>query len=170
MTALWLLVFVGGALYLAYHRVSLRAATLAAGIVLVTYSVIRAPATPWLATFWLVFGAIALLNVDAFRLRFITKPFLKTYRRMLPSMSDTEREALEAGTVWWDGELFTGLPDWTKLLSAQPPQAHRRGAGLPRRPVRRALPHARRLGHHPPARRPAARRSGTSSRRRASSR
>ncbi len=122
ITALWLLVLVGGALYLTYQRVSLRAATLAAGIVLVTYSVIRAPATPWLVTFWLVFGAMALLNVDAFRLRFITRPFLKTYRRMLPSMSDTEREALEAGTVWWDGELFTGRPDWNKLLSAQAPR------------------------------------------------
>jgi acyl-CoA dehydrogenase len=122
MTALWLLIMVGGVLYLAYQRVSLRAATLAAGIVLVTYSVTRAPATPWLATLWLVFGAVALLNVDAFRLRFITRPFLKTYRRMLPTMSDTEREALEAGTVWWDGELFTGRPDWNKLLSAQAPR------------------------------------------------
>ena len=41
---------------------------------------------------------------------------------MLPSMSETEREALEAGTVWWDGELFTGRPDWSKLLSAKAPQ------------------------------------------------
>jgi acyl-CoA dehydrogenase len=121
-TAFWLLVFVGGTLYLTYQRVSLRAATLAAGIALVAYSVTSASATPWLATLWLVFGAMALLNVDAFRLRFITRPFLKTYRRMLPSMSDTEREALEAGTVWWDGELFTGRPDWHKLLSAQAPR------------------------------------------------
>jgi len=121
ITALWLLVLVGGALYLTYQRVSLRAATLAAGIVLVTYSVTHATATPWLAMLWLAFGAMALLNVDAFRLRFITRPFLKTYRRMLPTMSDTEREALEAGTVWWDGELFTGRPDWNKLLSAQAP-------------------------------------------------
>ena len=37
---------------------------------------------------------------------------------MLPSMSQTEKDALEAGTVWWDGELFTGGPDWDKLLSA----------------------------------------------------
>ena len=162
ITALWLLVFVGGALYLTYHRVSLRAATLAAGIVLVTYSVIRAPATPWLVTFWLVFGAMALLNVDAFRLRFITRPFLKTYRRMLPSMSDTEREALEAGTVWWDGELFTGRPDWNKLLSAQAPRLTRRRAGVHRRPVRGTVPHDRRLGHHPSSRRPAAAKSGIS--------
>ena len=48
--ALWLLILVGGALYLTYQRVSLRAATLAAGIALVTYSVTRAPATPRLLT------------------------------------------------------------------------------------------------------------------------
>ncbi len=122
MTALWFLVLCGGALYLAYQRVSLRAATLATGITLLAYTLLREPATPWLVALWLAFGVMALLNVAAFRLRFITRPFLKTYRRMLPSMSDTEREALEAGTVWWDGELFTGRPDWTKLLSAKAPQ------------------------------------------------
>ena len=36
---------------------------------------------------------------------------------MLPSLSDTEREAIEAGDVWWDADLFTGNPDWTKLLA-----------------------------------------------------
>ncbi len=46
---------------------------------------------------------------------------MRTYRRLLPAMSDTEREALEAGTVWWDGELFTGRPDWRKLAAAPPP-------------------------------------------------
>jgi acyl-CoA dehydrogenase len=120
-TAIWILVFVGGALYLAYQRVSLRAATLATGIALLAYTLLRQPSTPWLVAWWLAFGVMALLNLDAFRLRFITRPFLKTYRRMLPSMSDTEREALEAGTVWWDGELFTGRPDWNKLLSAKAP-------------------------------------------------
>ena len=37
---------------------------------------------------------------------------MKAYLRLLPSMSQTEKEALEAGTVWWDGELFTGAPRW----------------------------------------------------------
>ncbi len=36
--------------------------------------------------------------------------------RMLPHLGDTEREALEAGTVWWDGELFRGAPNWRRLL------------------------------------------------------
>jgi acyl-CoA dehydrogenase len=70
----------------------------------------------------LVLAGLVLLNIDAIRMRFITRPFLRTYRRMLPSMSQTEKDALEAGTVWWDGELFTGGPDWEKLLSAAIPR------------------------------------------------
>ncbi|HUL82054.1 MAG TPA: acyl-CoA dehydrogenase, partial [Gammaproteobacteria bacterium] len=44
------------------------------------------------------------------------------YRRMLPSMSRTEQDALEAGGIWWDGELFSGIPDWRKLLRLPPPK------------------------------------------------
>jgi acyl-CoA dehydrogenase len=119
---LWLLLFIGGALFLAYHRVSLRAATVVVGIALVAYSLVGSGSLPWLVLLWGAFIAMALLNVDALRMRHVTKPFLMVYRRMLPTMSDTEREALEAGTVWWDGELFTGKPDWPKLLSAKAPQ------------------------------------------------
>ena len=119
---MWLLIFFGGALYLAYHRVSLRAATIAVAVVLVAYSVFGSGSLPWTIALWTAFAALVLLNIDAIRLRYVTKPFLIVYRRMLPTMSDTEREALEAGTVWWDGELFTGKPDWPKLLSAKAPQ------------------------------------------------
>ncbi len=63
-----------------------------------------------------------LFNIRPLRKALISRPFLKTYLRMLPTMSSTEREALEAGSVWWDGELFTGKPDWDKLLSTRPAQ------------------------------------------------
>ena len=63
-----------------------------------------------------------LFNIRPLRKALISRPFLKTYLRMLPTMSATEREALEAGTVWWDGELFTGKPDWNKLLDTRPAQ------------------------------------------------
>jgi acyl-CoA dehydrogenase len=46
----------------------------------------------------------------------------RTYKRILPQMSETERVALEAGTVWWDGELFRGNPDWNKLLAYPVPK------------------------------------------------
>lgn len=56
-----------------------------------------------------------------FRRDNISRPIFKKLRKALPPMSDTEREALEAGDTWWDADLFTGNPDWSKLLST--PQA-----------------------------------------------
>jgi acyl-CoA dehydrogenase len=53
----------------------------------------------------------------SFRRNWLTRPIFNWARRALPAMSDTEREALEAGDVWWDAELFTGNPDWSKLLA-----------------------------------------------------
>jgi acyl-CoA dehydrogenase len=53
----------------------------------------------------------------SFRRDYITRPIFSFARGVLPSMSDTEREALEAGDVWWDADLFTGDPDWSKLLA-----------------------------------------------------
>ncbi len=52
----------------------------------------------------------------------VGRPMLAVFRRILPQVSQTEREALEAGTVWWDGELFSGRPDWNKLLSYPRPR------------------------------------------------
>jgi acyl-CoA dehydrogenase len=118
----WTALFCAGALMLAYQRASLRTATLAAGVMLVAYSLWGQGSLPWQILLWVAFAVLALLNIDAVRMQYVTRPFLRVYRRLLPAMSDTEREALEAGTVWWDGELFTGRPDWTKLLSAKAPQ------------------------------------------------
>src|SRR5437763_13916750 len=56
----------------------------------------------------------------SFRRDFITKPIFALARTALPPMSDTEREAIEAGDVWWDADLFTGNPDWAKLLAFPP--------------------------------------------------
>jgi acyl-CoA dehydrogenase len=55
-----------------------------------------------------------------FRRDWITKPIFRMAQHALPPLSDTEREAIEAGDVWWDAELFTGNPDWKKLLAFAP--------------------------------------------------
>src|SRR5882672_10714942 len=60
------------------------------------------------------------MSSQAFRRDIITKPIFSWARGVLPAMSDTEREALEAGDVWWDADLFTGNPDWSKLLANAP--------------------------------------------------
>jgi acyl-CoA dehydrogenase len=76
-----------------------------------------------LSPVWLVFIAAALLlGVATLRRQFISGPFLQQFRRMMPAMSDTEREALEAGSTWWEAELFSGQPDWHKLLDYPTPR------------------------------------------------
>jgi acyl-CoA dehydrogenase len=66
---------------------------------------------------WTILAVILVpINLAPVRLNLLTKPILKAYRKVMPEMSDTERDALEAGTVWWDGDLFSGDPDWKKLL------------------------------------------------------
>ena len=73
---------------------------------------------------WVVLGltiaVAASVGVPALRRRLITPPLMRLLARQLPPMSETERVALEAGTVWWDGELFSGNPDWEKLLAFRP--------------------------------------------------
>jgi acyl-CoA dehydrogenase len=119
------LILIAAVLYLAYRRLSLLAFTVTFTALLVAYSYFganNAAAATWKGFLWLSLAALWLLNVRWLRKALITRPFMKTYRRLLPSMSQTEREALEAGTVWWDGELFTGAPRWSKLLGARAPQ------------------------------------------------
>ncbi|HEX5507034.1 MAG TPA: acyl-CoA dehydrogenase [Pseudolabrys sp.] len=57
---------------------------------------------------------------SSFRRDVITKPIFRMAQHALPSLSDTEREAIEAGDVWWDADLFTGNPDWRKFLAFKP--------------------------------------------------
>jgi acyl-CoA dehydrogenase len=72
---------------------------------------------------WIVFGLIAtLFNVPQLRRTILAAPLLGVFRRILPAISETEREALDAGTVWWEGDLFSGRPDWRKFLGFPAPR------------------------------------------------
>ncbi|MDD5247420.1 MAG: acyl-CoA dehydrogenase [Rhodocyclaceae bacterium] len=66
--------------------------------------------------------AVAVLFVPPLRRAVLTGPIFALFKKILPPMSQTEKEALEAGTVWWDGELFSGKPNWEKLLAYPVPQ------------------------------------------------
>jgi acyl-CoA dehydrogenase len=113
ITILFLVVVI----YLAYRRLGLFIYTLAFSVLLLAYVLAGNPAQLWKGILTLALALLWLLNLRPLRIALISRPFMKGYRRLLPSMSRTEREALEAGTVWWDGELFTGNPDWSKLRS-----------------------------------------------------
>src|SRR5215813_2808173 len=60
------------------------------------------------------------MSALSLRRDFISKPIFRWAQQVLPSLSDTEREAIEAGDVWWDADLFSGNPDWGKLLAFPP--------------------------------------------------
>ncbi|HEX4619564.1 MAG TPA: acyl-CoA dehydrogenase, partial [Steroidobacteraceae bacterium] len=116
------LLFIAAVLFLAYRRLSLLAFTVTFTVLLALYTTVGAPAGLWKGLLWVLLAGLWLLNLRPLRKSLITRPFLRAYLKLLPSMSQTEKEALEAGTVWWDGELFTGAPDWGKLLAARPPR------------------------------------------------
>jgi acyl-CoA dehydrogenase len=72
---------------------------------------------------WIAFLAVTGITVmPAFRRGLISDRLLTWFRRVLPQVSQTEQEALDAGTVWWDGELFSGKPAWEKLLATPQPR------------------------------------------------
>jgi acyl-CoA dehydrogenase len=65
---------------------------------------------------WLVFIVIALpFNLQSVRKQYMSAPILRLYKKIMPEMSSTEKDAIDAGTVWWDGELFSGDPSWQIL-------------------------------------------------------
>jgi acyl-CoA dehydrogenase len=67
--------------------------------------------------FILIVGVVPVFVVRPLRRAMVSRAIFSTYKKILPQMSDTERDALAAGTVWWEGELFRGNPDWNKLLA-----------------------------------------------------
>ncbi|MGE0855264.1 MAG: acyl-CoA dehydrogenase [Hyphomicrobiaceae bacterium] len=64
---------------------------------------------------WLPVVGMGLLSLPAIRRSVLIEPLFKMVKGILPRVSDTETQALEAGTVGFDAELFSGEPDWNKL-------------------------------------------------------
>ncbi|MDN4504178.1 acyl-CoA dehydrogenase FadE [Alteromonadaceae bacterium BrNp21-10] len=111
---IWCLILIAVFGLVSYKRFSLTASTTAITTVLLagTFAGIFGLFS------WIVFLVIALpLNLNSFRKHNITLPILKIYKKIMPEMSRTEQEAINAGTVWWDGDIFSGKPDWNKLHS-----------------------------------------------------
>ena len=71
---------------------------------------------------WSVVLILILINIVPLRRSRLSKPLLNVYKRMVPKMSKTEKEALEAGGVWWEGELFSGMPNWDVLMTMPQPE------------------------------------------------
>ncbi|MGB0514287.1 MAG: acyl-CoA dehydrogenase, partial [Wenzhouxiangellaceae bacterium] len=106
-----------------FLKTSLAVWTAAMAASLVAFTVAGEPGPISLTLGWLLFAAIAVpLNYLPWRQTFITAPVLKIFAKMTPQISETERVALEAGTVSFEGELFTGRPNWRKLINKPLPE------------------------------------------------
>ncbi|WEN14910.1 acyl-CoA dehydrogenase [Rhodanobacter sp. AS-Z3] len=106
----------------AYHRTSLR--TWALVTIIATLVVGLLAHAPWTMAILLIIElliAVPLLLVD-FRRSQISAPLLKMFAKVTPKLSETEQTALEAGTVGFEGELFSGKPDWHELLKQPKPE------------------------------------------------
>jgi len=110
----WLLVTLIVFGVLAYRRSTLPVWTGAAAILLLAVQLTGNGLAP---VPWIVLALIAvLLNLKPLRRALLSKPLLGWFKSVLPPMSATEKDAIDAGTVWWDAELFSGRPNWTTLL------------------------------------------------------
>lgn len=109
LTLLGVILVIGA---MAYRRASLFTSTLATAAALIAGTLYGH--VPLLV--WVLFAVIAIpLNLVDFRRNQLTKPLFKLYKSIMPEMSRTEKEAIEAGTTWWEADLFAGNPDWKKL-------------------------------------------------------
>ncbi|MBI2398012.1 MAG: acyl-CoA dehydrogenase [Xanthomonadales bacterium] len=117
------LVLLLGTVLVAHLRLGLRAWTLLGALGLAAATVFAGAHPIALGIAWGVFALVAIpFNLGPLRRAIFSGPFLKLYQRITPQLSETEKTALEAGTVGWEGELFSGRPDWRKL-AAQPKPA-----------------------------------------------
>ena len=110
-------------LLLAYFGAPLIVWTVAAAALIGYLSVVAAFGFTTKVVLAAVFVLVAaVLNIPLLRRLAFTNHVLALYRRILPDMSQTEKEAIDAGTVWWDADLFSGRPDWDKLLAVRAPR------------------------------------------------
>jgi acyl-CoA dehydrogenase len=120
--AIWWAAFALAAIACAYAGASRRAWTVLLGLVVA--GLVRFSAGPlWSEVLAVALWAVpaVLFGIPALRRALLSAPMLSFYRRSMPELSATEREALDAGGTWFDAELFSGRPDFAKLLAL--PQA-----------------------------------------------
>jgi len=118
--------FVGGILALLYSMTRLsmpfRHWALIVGAALSVFTLLDGFNLFWGGVTWVLFLLPTIfLAVPELRQRYLSNPLLYRIKKVLPPMSQTEKDAIESGTVWWEAELFRGNPNWDKLLKYKKP-------------------------------------------------
>ncbi|AKS42895.1 acyl-CoA dehydrogenase [Wenzhouxiangella marina] len=117
MIALFFAALAVAGLACAYFKTAIPVWTGVIGAVLLTFSLAGEPGPILLVLSWLIFAAVTVpLNYLPWRRQFLTGPILDTFKTMVPQISETEQVALDAGTVGFEGELFSGRPRWSRFI------------------------------------------------------
>lgn len=119
---LWLVAFIFIITTLAFQRAALAISAISIGLFL--FFLMSLSSISWFSItfYWVVFFIFfASFSISKLREKWFTYPIYIIYKKIMPTMSRTEKEALSAGTVGWEGDLFSGMPDWNKLLSFAKP-------------------------------------------------
>nr|WP_136252257.1 acyl-CoA dehydrogenase FadE [Ningiella ruwaisensis] len=115
----WILALIAAIGVVSYKRYALNTSLFIVGVTLALGTLLG----PFGFFSWLIFALIAVpLAYEPIRKDIISTKLLAFYKKVSPEMSQTEQEAIDAGTVWWDGELFSGKPDWQKLHGIAKPR------------------------------------------------
>lgn len=120
---IWILVWFIGLLILAYNQTKRQTTTVAliSGYIITFFFA----DISWFGHFILLTALACILlplNFPVQRQMLLMAPLFAWYKNHIPKISNTERDAIEAGTVWWDKELFSGKPDWEQLFSLPAPK------------------------------------------------
>lgn len=119
MLLISIILFIAVTGLLSFHRVSLKYSAMT----LVLFSIVMNIFRLWPFTVTVLLVLVTLLFViTPVRLALFSSRLMLLFRKVMPPMSQTEKEAIDAGTTWWEGDLFRGQPDWQKLHSYPAPQ------------------------------------------------
>ena len=120
---MWIGLFILITAVAVYFRISLLLWSILVALGLGAMHYLPGVGTATLSLLWVIYAAVVIpLNLQILRKNFISNPLFKGMARAMPTISQTEQEALDAGDVWWEGELFSGKPDFRKIRSLPEPR------------------------------------------------
>ena len=120
---MWVVLFILITAVAVYFRISLWLWSVLVALGLVAMQYVPAVGSATLALLWVIYAAVVIpLNVHVLRKNLISTPLFNGMAKAMPTISQTEQEALDAGDVWWEGELFSGKPDFKKIRSLPRPR------------------------------------------------
>ena len=122
-TLFWLILAIASIWSILYFRLSLVISTIIIAALTLIWTQFSDASIFLKTSAWIVLAAVSIpLNILSLRRNLLSSKILDLFRSVMPPMSQTKREALEAGSVWWDDELFNNAPNWNTLLNTPKPQ------------------------------------------------